>query len=833
MISLVVMLITSLVTTKRLIFLALAVLVLVAWFSLPCLLDALALSQSPYGNSLVQANSEIIDHLETDFASWYWLPLMLGFALCFIYVAWGGAALDKAVQARAVQDKVTQGGEANTWGKLRKRGGKLRCRLQRQDPPKFYTELIAPRRAIWFVFAAVVLSTIYLSTSVLIELQQRIGGQQPLWRELTATFYKLELSNRLIHLVDSPEQRISQRQAISRDEWDKISDDIYAIGILARDASRLSQLLSRSLNAASTSAQRSEGKESTGTSDQADLKRWLSEVSTVSSTIGRAASELQGEIQVQQGKRVRSGSDYAPNDRQVKSYLILTHALATFRNLDAYVSVRITGPLVTVGILYAVFVLFPWLIYISYLLSKRSTIARETRRDLEDFGLLGRFLDPTEPTGDPAHTAAKGVAAHLAEANAQYSNFPEGSKTLLKRAWELATQVGEGAQYQVLSDLVTRHTCGSRAKDSQPRAQEITLAYNEAVEVVIKMRQFYNREYVVGLLLHTIVSGVGWYYIFFSGSAIRLSEFITVDGASANGLNTYVANNISAVTAAFIGAWVFGALLLLHNWTNDDLNPRSFFYTATRLIIGMLIGFVLANVAPKVPNVEPNLLAFTIGIFPFTFMATVVQECLRLFSLQFIYRDSVQGDGPERRLAWNTRHPLSELDDITTWTESRLDQEGIDSVHSLALANVEQLLLNTPYDGQVLADWIDQAILWVHVPYGKLTQVRASGIRTATDLIATYGHSTGVASLKQGEAAGGKPNASDSGDESQLKEGAAISDEEMARILKSIELEPNLTYVRHFWKRRNRRVEHEMMEPATAAPQLLQTQLGLLPPEGT
>lgn len=776
MVTLTCLLLVGLVYTKRLAFMGLACLVLAAWFSLPGLLGALILAHSTLGDTVFVTNSVLATHLVNDFPHWYGLPLLLSLALCLAFIWWGGD----------ISEQTTDDKSATLCGRVHKR-------LRRQEPPKFYKELIAPRRAVWFAFAAVVFCTIFLSTSVLIELQQRIAGQQPLWKEMTAELAELERIDFRLRQPGSPTQKLdSTSQVISAAEWQAIDTEMEAIAAHTRDVSRVARIWSGALRASAVATQNQAVAGVPAANEHADLQRWLTEVATVSSTLARAANALHS-----------SPEQGTPSGVQAASYAKVLNALTTFRNLDAYVRVRSTAPFLTIGILYAVFLLFPWLIYISYLLSKRSTIARETRRDLEDFGAMGRFLDPIEPTSDQSQATAKAVASLLAKSSrALAEHDSEGSQQLLKAAWKRAKLKGDGGQYPVLQELA----CGCEKAQIAAGASfgliELEYAYNEAVEAAIKTRQFYNREYVLGLLLHTIVSGVGWYYIFFSGTAIRLSEFITTDGASAGGLNDYVASNLSPVTAAFIGAWVFGVLMLLHNWTNDDLNPRSFFYATTRLIIGMLIGCVLTNVIPTVPLLTPDLVAFTIGIFPFDFTVIIAQECMRLVGGSFFAAGANQAAGSgvdnssegdkggqtatiTRGLAWTTRHSLNELDDISMWIEARLEQEGIDSVHALAMANIEQLLINTPYDGLVLADWIDQALLRVHVPDDKLVLMLGRGIRRASDLV------------------------TDCKDPKKRVTIEGLDENDMDRILASITKQPNLDYVTSFWDGRKSRILRE------------------------
>jgi hypothetical protein len=93
-----------------------------------------------------------------------------------------------------------------------------------------------------------------------------------------------------------------------------------------------------------------------------------------------------------------------------------------------------------------------------------------------------------------------------------------------------------------------------------------------------------------------------------------------------------------------------------------------------------------------------------------------------------------------------TRHPLSSLDGLTIWDQARLLEEGIEDLENLATANLVDVLLSMRIPVARLVDWLDQAILLVHLPYDEEEEARGSlqrlGIRTATDLEAAWAEAT-------------------------------------------------------------------------------------------
>jgi hypothetical protein len=86
-----------------------------------------------------------------------------------------------------------------------------------------------------------------------------------------------------------------------------------------------------------------------------------------------------------------------------------------------------------------------------------------------------------------------------------------------------------------------------------------------------------------------------------------------------------------------------------------------------------------------------------------------------------------------------SKYPLSDLDGLTIWDQARLFEEGIEDLHGLVTANLVDVILGTRIPVDRLVDWLDQALLYMHIPAESdkrfpRDELRALGIRTATDL---------------------------------------------------------------------------------------------------
>ncbi len=92
--------------------------------------------------------------------------------------------------------------------------------------------------------------------------------------------------------------------------------------------------------------------------------------------------------------------------------------------------------------------------------------------------------------------------------------------------------------------------------------------------------------------------------------------------------------------------------------------------------------------------------------------------------------------------------PLTNIEGIDLYDRARLLDEGVSNVEGLAHHDLIELMLQTRIPAPRLVDWIDQAILYLHVGSSDLEgedsravsvgRLRAFGIRTATDLEQTH-----------------------------------------------------------------------------------------------
>jgi hypothetical protein len=225
------------------------------------------------------------------------------------------------------------------------------------------------------------------------------------------------------------------------------------------------------------------------------------------------------------------------------------------------------------------------------------------------------------------------------------------------------------------------------------------------------------------LLLATLVIALGW-------TLTLLNADLGAGAGSPSGLFSLFEPDRSAITFGFLGAYFYALGTIFRGYVRKDLLPKAYTHVTVRIFLAIILAWVLDLIAQGAD--VALVLAFVAGIVPETAIR-VVQDYLR----SFLRRRGDLG-------ALTDRHPLTNLDEIDIYDRARLLDEGVNNVEALAHHDVIDLMLQTRIPAPRLVDWLDQAILYLHVGgYGgaedqsrrtALDELGRYGIRTATDL---------------------------------------------------------------------------------------------------
>lgn len=193
------------------------------------------------------------------------------------------------------------------------------------------------------------------------------------------------------------------------------------------------------------------------------------------------------------------------------------------------------------------------------------------------------------------------------------------------------------------------------------------------------------------VFLCTAVLAVGWTAIFYDTSAT-----FGASGRTAGAVLSF----------AFMGAYLYFVQMLMRRYFQADLRAGAYVSGYVRIVSALVVAAVLhATLALLGADVTPGAViavAFTIGWFPDVGLKWLLRVAAR----------RLRGAVPSLEPAY----PLNRLDGLNVWYESRLLEEGIEDLQNLATAKVVDVLLHTRVPVARLVDWVDQALLLVHLP---------------------------------------------------------------------------------------------------------------------
>jgi hypothetical protein len=234
------------------------------------------------------------------------------------------------------------------------------------------------------------------------------------------------------------------------------------------------------------------------------------------------------------------------------------------------------------------------------------------------------------------------------------------------------------------------------------------------------------------VLLATIVITLGWLLTLLKPEIGLITD--------RDGIVQLFQPDRSAIVFGFLGAYFFTLMTIQRGYARGDLRPKTYTQITVRIFIAIILAWVL-ELLPGADNASYLLvLAFAAGIVPETAILAI--------------RETLRGKPGREFGRWMAeRDPLTRLEGIDLYDRARLGDEGITNVEGLAHHDLIELLLQTRIPAPRLVDWIDQAILYLHVGSSdaevassdadepdasrerSLRLLNASGIRTATDLV--------------------------------------------------------------------------------------------------
>lgn len=266
---------------------------------------------------------------------------------------------------------------------------------------------------------------------------------------------------------------------------------------------------------------------------------------------------------------------------------------------------------------------------------------------------------------------------------------------------------------------------------------------------------------------------------------------------------------LDAIRFGFLGSYFYIVQMLVRRYFQNDLKPGAYVNATLRIVIVFLLVWVVADTALADARAETRAAtAFVIGVFPQVAWQLIVALLKLPAKVVVPSLDQV--------------YPLSDLDGLNVWYESRLLEEGVEDMQNLATADLVEVMLNTRVPVDRLVDWVDQSMLYLHVAHetpeksaegapaasngheSARETLRRFGIRAATDVDEVLRVVPAVEAEADGRGAVAVTEATEfrTGMLRILNNG---KDEPsvLLSVSRSLENEPNLFHVRA-WKRIHR-----------------------------
>jgi hypothetical protein len=362
------------------------------------------------------------------------------------------------------------------------------------------------------------------------------------------------------------------------------------------------------------------------------------------------------------------------------------------------------------------------------------------------------------------------------------------------------TMTGLAVMFVVLSSLPLLMIVGYRLTQRDSLmwkiADDLLLCGLEDTELAAKVSEFRDRNGLPAFVLPAVVNlallVAMWGVTMMPTGLTGLSESLKgvelgqgYYGSDLGSLFEDMAQEASAVTWAFLGAYFYTVTALVRRWLESDLTTGIMWKANVRIAIALMVALLLIRV---LPDASP-LIAFVAGIVPDTVLRWLSQQVKR-------------GAGFEEGRLFQPSDLQARADGMTFWQADRLSEEGIESVQDLAMTEIPDLLIRTRFDTPHLLYWVDCALL-CNQAGALMDQFKKAAILTANDLldvVGEKGHDWVLKSI-QGVVTGG---VSDPGESSTDAESAALTSrvtaETLVNIVVGLRSGPNLAYVSEYWR---------------------------------
>jgi hypothetical protein len=192
----------------------------------------------------------------------------------------------------------------------------------------------------------------------------------------------------------------------------------------------------------------------------------------------------------------------------------------------------------------------------------------------------------------------------------------------------------------------------------------------------------------------------------------------------------------------FLGAYLFTLFTITRRFSAGDLTPDAYMQVASRTILAVIVAAVVKMVFSLQGGAgkEADSAGHSV-LYAFTFLVGIFPENGLSWLLSFLRRYLPRGAGEI-----DSSYELQKLAGLNRWHSIRLNVEGIDNVYNLANVDIHDLVQRTKFSVQQLFDWVDQALLLIHLKsyeeFAKVQQLACGVTSTFSPCTATAARAT-------------------------------------------------------------------------------------------
>jgi hypothetical protein len=316
--------------------------------------------------------------------------------------------------------------------------------------------------------------------------------------------------------------------------------------------------------------------------------------------------------------------------------------------------------------LFLIFVIFiPPGLYYLFIATRRESLLNSYVSNLSRLGLFRRggskpSANSNDTTAEEENDRARRIHGYIERFEALYGRLPP--------------------------DYVAGLIAATRAPVGNIPSQEFPKAPSTSSYVDLKT--------MLPVVSAMILSAIGWAIVL--PPSLKSSTLET-------SWSTALSPDISPVSFAFIGSYFFGIQMILRRFVRRDLGPNAYNAISARMILSIIGVWVLQEVATILSFTSHleylYILAFAIGVFPQMIWQLITASIKRFKYFSFSLPNLTAS------------MPLSSLEGLSVWHQARLEEEDIENIPNLAMADIVELMLTTKFPPHRIIDWIDQALL--------------------------------------------------------------------------------------------------------------------------